>query len=79
MTKQLNNLIDNLPGHPPFLCEELVMGGEHLKFHCHEIIPCLKALFGDLEFKDDLVFAPERHFTDNERTCHIYNEMHTGD
>ena len=58
-TKQLNNLIDDLPGRPPFLCEELVMGGEHLKFHCREIIPCLKALFRDPEFKDDLVFAPE--------------------
>ena len=55
------------------------MGGEHLKFHCREIIPCLKALFGDPEFKDNLVFAPEQHFTDNERTCRVYNEMHTGD
>jgi hypothetical protein len=27
----------------------------------------------------DLVFAPERHYTDPERTCCIYNEMHTGD
>ena len=58
-TKQLNNLIDDLAGRPPFLCEELVMGGEHLKFHCRKIIPCLKVLFGDPEFKDDLVFAPE--------------------
>jgi hypothetical protein len=25
------------------------------------------------------VFAPERHYTNEERTCRIYNEMHTGD
>lgn len=71
--------IDNLPGRPPFVCKELVMGGEHLKFYCREILPSIKAIFGDPELKNDLIFAPERHFTDNERTCRIYNEMHTGD
>ncbi|KAN0103742.1 hypothetical protein V8E52_011679, partial [Russula decolorans] len=78
-TRELNMFIDNLPGRPPFVCKELVMGGEHLKFYCREILPSLKAIFGDPELKHDLVFAPERHFTNNERTCRIYSEMHTGD
>ena len=55
------------------------MGGEILKFHCHEILPCIKSLFGDLELKDNLIFAPEQHFTNNEQTSRIYNKMHTGD
>jgi hypothetical protein len=55
------------------------VGGEHLKFYCREILPCLKALFGDPELKHDLVFTPERHFTNDQRTCRIYNEMNTGD
>ena len=59
MTKELNMLVDHLPGRPSFACKELVMGGELLKFHCHKILPCIKALFGDLELKNDLVFAPE--------------------
>jgi hypothetical protein len=25
-----------------------------------------------------VTYAPERHYTDAERTCHIYNEMNTG-
>jgi hypothetical protein len=78
-TRELNMFIDNLPGRPPFVCKELVMGGEHLKFYCRKILPSLKAIFGDPELKHDLVFAPERHFTNNERTCRIYSEMHTGD
>ncbi|KAH9019702.1 hypothetical protein EDB84DRAFT_1624592 [Lactarius hengduanensis] len=34
---------------------------------------------GNPEFARDLVFAPERHYTDHERTCRVYSEIHTGD
>ena len=40
---------------------------------------CIRALYGDPEFARELVFAPERHYLDPERTRRIYNEMHTGD
>lgn len=40
---------------------------------------CIQALYGDPRFADHLVFAPERHYTNHERSCRIYNEMHTGD
>jgi hypothetical protein len=33
----------------------------------------------DPQFADDLVFAPEQHYTSEERTCRVYNEIHTGD
>ncbi len=79
MTKELNTLVNHLPGCPSFACEELVMGGKHLKFHCRKILPCIKALFGDPELKNDLVFAPEQHFTNDTQTSRIYNEMYTGD
>ena len=55
------------------------MGGENLTFYHREIVPCLRALYGDPEFRHDLIFSPERHFTNEERTHRIYNEMHTGD
>ncbi|KAH9008168.1 hypothetical protein EDB83DRAFT_2323339 [Lactarius deliciosus] len=77
---ELNNLIDKaLPGRPSFQCEDLVIGGETLQFHYRDIVPCIRSLFGNPEFAHELVFAPERHYTDAERTCRVYSEMHTGD
>jgi len=78
--KQLNDVIDNkLPGRPPFRCREFIIGDERLEFYHRDIIDCIRSLYGDPQFVQDLVFAPERHYTDPERTCRIYNEMHTGD
>ena len=77
---ELNDIIDKeLPGRPPFKLHELVIGGERLQFHYREAIPCIRALFGDPKFTNDLVFAPERHYADREKTCRVYSEMHTGD
>ena len=78
---ELNNIIDKvLPGpRPPFQCTDLAIGGEQLQFHYCNIIPSIQALFGNPKFARELVFAPERHYTDTERTCRVYNEMHTGD
>lgn len=55
------------------------MGGENLEFHHRDIILCVRSLFGNPEFAQDLVFAPERHYADAERSCRTYSEMHTGD
>ena len=77
--KQLNDLINNhLPGRPPFQHKELIIGGEHLEFHCWDILECIRSLYGDPQFAQDLVFVPERHYTGPDRTCCIYSEMHTG-
>jgi len=40
---------------------------------------CIRALYGDPKFVHELAFAPERHYSDPERTCRIYSELHTGD
>ena len=78
--KQLNEIIDEkLPGRPPFQCREFIIGDEHLEFYCRDIVECIRSLYGDPKFGQDLTFAPERHYTNPERTCRIYNEMHTGD
>ncbi|KAN0141046.1 hypothetical protein V8E53_000802 [Lactarius tabidus] len=76
---ELNKIIDTLPGTPPFECHDFVLGGEHLQFHSRNILLCVKALFGNPAFANRLIFAPERHYTDEEQTCRIYNELHTGD
>ena len=72
-------MIDGLPGRPPFLCAEVTIGGEVLKFYYRDILASIRALYGNPDFQHDLVFAPERHFTNDERICRIYNEMYTGD
>ncbi|KAG2055202.1 hypothetical protein BDR06DRAFT_989180 [Suillus hirtellus] len=36
------------------------------------------ALYGDLDFVDYLVFAPECHYTDDDETVQLYSDMHTG-
>lgn len=78
--KELNDIIDKeLPGRPPFQCAEFVIGGISLQFYYRDILQCIRTIYGDPEFARDLVFAPERHYTDRERTCRVYSEMHTGE
>ncbi|KAN0140201.1 hypothetical protein V8E53_002097 [Lactarius tabidus] len=78
--KQLNDIIDKeLPGRPQFQCQDLVIAGETLQFYSRDILQCIRSLYGDPEFACDLVFTPEHHYTDHQRTCHVYSEMHTGD
>jgi hypothetical protein len=78
--RQLNEIIDTkLPGRPRFERKELDIGGEHLDFYCRDILECIRSLYGDPQFTQDLAFTPERHYTSHERTSRIYNEMYTGD
>ena len=80
MTNQLNNIIDKqLPGRAPFQCQVLNIGGEKLEFYSRDGLECIRSLYGDPQFTQDLVFAPERHYTSRERTSRLYNEMYTCD
>lgn len=79
-TRELNNIIDNdLPGPPPFECKELDIGNEHLQFFCRNTLQCIRSLYGDPDFVQHLMFAPEQHYTNDERKCCVVNEMNTGD
>ncbi|KAH9009002.1 hypothetical protein EDB83DRAFT_2509016 [Lactarius deliciosus] len=77
--KELDRIIDTLPGRPPFECEDFTIGGERLSFYFRNVLQCIRTLFGDPEFAHELAFAPERHYSDPERTYCVYSEMHTGD
>lgn len=77
--RELNNLIDkSLPGRPSFQCEELIVGGEVFDVYFRDIVACIKALFSDPDFAAVLVFAPERHYTDETKQTRMYHDMHTG-
>jgi hypothetical protein len=78
--KQLNDIIDNHLGGPPsFQCKELCIGNERLEFYCCDTLQCIRMLYGDPAFVQDLVLSPVQHYSSAEHTCRIINEMHTGD
>ena len=78
-TRELNRIInEELPGRPKFKREEVHIGRESYDFHFREIIPSLRALFGDPKFSDHLIFAPERHYQDASHTVQVFSEMYTG-
>ncbi|KAH9012665.1 hypothetical protein EDB83DRAFT_2508778 [Lactarius deliciosus] len=68
-----------LPERPQFKCEDLIIAGNTFQFYFHDVLQCIRTLYGNPEFARDLVFVPERHYTNHERTCRVYSEIHTGD
>ncbi len=54
------------------------MAGEAFDMYFRDIIECIRALFSDPEFAPYLVFAPERHYADENKTERLYHDMNTG-
>ncbi|KAJ3017247.1 hypothetical protein NUW54_g631 [Trametes sanguinea] len=59
---ELNAIIDkHLPGRRPrFQREDVIVADEAFDVYFRDIIECIRALFGDAEFAQHLVFAPEQ-------------------
>ena len=77
---QLNAIINNdLSGCPPFKCQKFKIGDKTLEFYYRDVVECIRLLYGDPQFVQDLILAPEQHYTSPECTCCIYNKMYTGD
>ncbi|KAG2350136.1 hypothetical protein BDR05DRAFT_971751 [Suillus weaverae] len=76
---ELNKIIDEeLPGHPKFKHDQIIVANEAFDIYYHDIIECIKALFSDPNFADFLVFAPKHHYADEDETICLYHKMHTG-
>ncbi|KAI0038107.1 hypothetical protein FA95DRAFT_1665906 [Auriscalpium vulgare] len=76
---ELNSIVDNhLPHRPTFKHDRIEVGGERFDFYYRDALECIKALYGDPEFAPYMVFAPERHYADQDQTVRVYNQMHTG-
>ncbi|KAG2130431.1 uncharacterized protein EDB93DRAFT_1243290 [Suillus bovinus] len=68
-SRELNKIIDKqLPVHPKFRREQIVIAGEAFDIFYRDVIECVKALYGDPDFADFLVFTPEHHYADKEQT-----------
>ncbi|KIJ67367.1 hypothetical protein HYDPIDRAFT_84908 [Hydnomerulius pinastri MD-312] len=79
-SRELNKIIDTkIPARRPrFHRKEIIVGGEGLDFYMRNIEECVRALFGDPDFAKDLVFLPERHYSDEDKTKRLYHDLHTG-
>ena len=78
-SKELNKIIDNkLPGRLQFKRREIVQSGEAVELYSRDIIECLRALWGDPEFSEDLILEPERLYADEDMTIRIFHDMNTG-
>jgi len=77
-SKELNAIVDKLPGRPKFKKSEVTMAGEVFDVWHRDILECIQALIGDPEFVGQLKLAPERHYTDKDHLNWIYSDVHTG-
>jgi hypothetical protein len=77
-SRELNKIVDRLPGRPKFVESEIQIGDETLTLYHRDIIECIRTLYGDPEFSPHLVFKPERHYVDADQTERVYGDMHTG-
>lgn len=77
---ELNRIIDeDVPAsRPRFQRDEVIIGGEVCEVFFRDVIECIRALYSDPEFAKYMVFAPEKHFTDEEKETRMYHDMHTG-
>jgi hypothetical protein len=77
-SRELNQIIDErLPSRPKFERHDIVIEGETFQVYFRNIMDCIASLYGNPEFAPHLVFAPERHYSDQEK-CRIYHDMYTG-
>ena len=79
-TRELNAIIDGslTSGRPRFIRREVVVADEVHEVFYRDIIECIRALYGDPEFADILVFSPEKHYADPEHQTRVYFDLHTG-
>ncbi|KAI0088972.1 hypothetical protein BDY19DRAFT_1006916 [Irpex rosettiformis] len=79
-SRELNRIIDHqLPSHRPrFQRAEIELEGSTFDVYYRDVIACIRALFTDKSFAPYLVFAPERHYSDERQENRLYHDMHTG-
>jgi Plavaka transposase len=55
------------------------MPPEKLELWRRDPIECVSELMGNPMFKDVLKYAPEKAYLDEEKYCHVYDEMWSAD
>ncbi|THV03159.1 hypothetical protein K435DRAFT_817339 [Dendrothele bispora CBS 962.96] len=77
---ELHKIIDsNIPiQRPSFTRAEVVIAGEAFDLYKRNILDCIRALYGSPEHAQYLCITPERHYSDADKTCRLYHDIHTG-
>jgi hypothetical protein len=55
-----------------------MVANEVCEVYFRDVIACVKALYGDPDFAQYLVFLPEKHYVDEGKAQRMYHDMHTG-
>ena len=78
--EELNKIIDKkLPnGLPQFFREEAELEGHKFEFYHRDVLECVRALYGDPELAECLVYAPEKHYTGPDKKSRVFSEMNSG-
>ncbi|KAG2132128.1 uncharacterized protein EDB93DRAFT_1243056 [Suillus bovinus] len=63
---------------PKFKHDQVVIANKVFDVYYCDIIECIKALLNDPNFAEFLVFAPECHYADEDKTVCLHHEMNTG-
>ncbi|KAI0258067.1 hypothetical protein BC834DRAFT_799640, partial [Gloeopeniophorella convolvens] len=82
-------LVDNLPSGPEWTCDMVHVVGDRIDEHgrpmeadlkcwMRDPLDCIHELMGNPAFRDAFCYAPERAYTDEHGTNHLYDEMWTG-
>lgn len=79
--RRLHQVIDALPGLPPWQHTDMSVRGlpERFNLTFRDPVKCLQPLFRNRALLRFMTFAPEMQFSDADRKSRLYNEMHTGD
>ncbi|KAF8869819.1 hypothetical protein BD779DRAFT_1479404 [Infundibulicybe gibba] len=78
-SRELNKIIDaQIPDQPKFKCRNIGVAGESFELYYRNPIDCIRSLFGNPEFCNDLLMAPEMHFTRPNKQNQVYSELNTG-
>ncbi|THU87442.1 hypothetical protein K435DRAFT_681657 [Dendrothele bispora CBS 962.96] len=79
-SNELNKIIDHeIPiERPAFTRSEVVIAGESFDLYKRDILQCIRALYGSPDHVKYLCTVPERHYTDADKTCRMYHDIHTG-
>ncbi|KAJ3920759.1 hypothetical protein F5877DRAFT_37399 [Lentinula edodes] len=79
-SNDLNDIIDNeLPSRrPSFTRKEVVIAGQSFDIYKRDILECIRALYGNPDHCQYMCFAPERHYSDADKTIRLYHDFSTG-
>jgi hypothetical protein len=82
-SRELRNLVEQLPSPPSWLSTNVVVPGgsskKPLTLYYRDTLQCFRHLFGNPLFKNYMEYEPKRVWEDESMSSQIYTEMMTGE